>query len=97
MRRAPRFAHSTQIRSGTTPTRISHAKIVQPMHSANPASSVAATTISPRQDPRDARLVEPNATTTAVTEMTAPIPCANRFGGPGTLRGATPRRARRRV
>ena len=72
-----------------TPRRISQPNSVQPRQKANTDSSVAATTIIATST-RAARVAS-NATaaTSAATLSVAPMPCANRFGGPGTHRGAT--------
>jgi hypothetical protein len=82
--------HSWQIASGITPTLIKPAKIAQPRHTAKTASSVAATAMTPSTAYAATGRWNPNANTAAVTDRTAPIPCAKRFGGPGTGLAATP-------
>lgn len=59
-------------------------KIAQPRQNANTDSSVAATTIRPSSTYAAPELPNPKYATTAATEMVAPMPWANRFGGPGT-------------
>ena len=72
--------------------RISQLKIVQPRQNPNADSSVAATTIAASATSAAGCWPKPTAQTAAVTDRTAPIPCANRLGGPGTYFGGRPRR-----
>ena len=89
--------HSTQTDSGITPLRTSSAKALQPRQSPRNDSSPAATTSIPTSTYAAPAWPNPYARTTAVTVSTAPIPCANRLGGPETgfstngSRGTRPR------
>ena len=66
-----------------TPARISRAKILQPRQYAKTDSSVAATRMNATHTYASVVASNPNASTSAVTERKAPMPCANRFGRPG--------------
>ena len=85
-------AHSAQTVSGTSPARIRTANTWQPMHSANTASSVAAATS--RTSRTVVTVVQPRASAiTPSVVIAAPMPCAKRFGGPGTSFGRPSRGA----
>ncbi len=80
-------AHSRQISSGISPTRISTAKIRQPRQSPNAASRNAA----PSSGTRTQRAtLHPALTQTirAAVLKKAPMAWAKRFGGPGVSLGA---------
>ena len=80
-------AHSAQMASGISPARMSSAKIWQPRQNANTDSSVAATTSRATNTP--AAVVSPAShRIVAVVVITAPMPCAKRFGGPATYFGS---------
>jgi DnaK suppressor protein len=76
-----------------TPTRMRAAKIRHPTQIAAADSRVAKTMIS-ASSAWAAPYSRPAVSATAPVVTTAPIPCAKRFGGPGTKRGG-PRRGRR--
>src|SRR5215208_2394521 len=89
-------AHSAQTASGTTPVRIRRPKIWQPTQKARIDSSPAATTTRPSS--RSVPVVAPaSQTIVAAVVIAAPMPCAKRFGGPGTYLGSPSRGAATRV
>jgi hypothetical protein len=82
--------HASQISGGITPSRIKPANIWQPIKNAKIDSRPAATIMSPSK--AWVAIGNPRAKTpTAAVVTTDPIPCAKRFGGPGTSLGI-PRR-----
>ena len=77
--------HSSQISAGINPHFINRPKITQPRQKPANASRLAAT-VSPAINTYDTVGAPSAHATDAPTVNTAPIPCANRFGGPGTNR-----------
>src|ERR1022692_2653330 len=78
-------AHSWQTDSGITPRRIKTAKIRQPTHTASTDSAKAKATIRPRRI-WETHQSPANQLTVAAVVTAAPMPWANRLGGPGTKR-----------
>ena len=83
------FAHSAQTASGIRPMRMRPAKRRQPTQNANTDSSVAASTSMATSTV--AAVVAPASQAIVAAVVTAaPMPCAKRFGGPGTYFGSLP-------
>ena len=78
-----KFAQASQTVVGMIPTRIRMLKTWQPRQKANTDSRVAATPMKATRMSAGSSRLKPNQSTVAPTVKTAPIPWANRFGGPG--------------
>lgn len=90
-RRDEMSLHSRHTLSGMTPIFMRPANILQPTQNPNAASRNAGPA-SAAVTQRDAVLKSNKNKTDAVRLNRAPIPCANRFGGPGTIRCGPARR-----
>ncbi len=86
------FAQRSQTSCGITPARISSANSLQPRHTPNTDSSVAAAIRAPSSAYAAVLSPKPSASTAAATENVAPTAWAKRLGGPGTGLAATGRR-----
>lgn len=84
-RRAEMSLHSRHTLSGMTPIFIKPANILHPTQNPNAASRNAGPARAAVTQ-RDAVFASNRYKTDAVMLNSAPIPCANRFGGPGTMR-----------
>ena len=84
---------SAQTSSGTRPARIARPKSLQPTQKPKIDSSPEATTIATSSPSARPSRPKPSAATAPAVVMTAPMPCAKRFGGPDTYLGGPSRGA----